>query len=142
MTQFYHRSLRFGLTQSGTEYKEAFALFDKGVYFVGIAFKNTGIKLIHTDGDGEITCRELGTVMRSLGQNPTEAELLDMIDEVDADGNGTVDFPEFLTMMARKAHDADEEEMRLSFNIYDRDGKGYITASDLTHFFRSCGKCR
>jgi calmodulin len=40
--------------------------------------------------------------MRSLGQNPTEAELADMINEVDADGNGTIDFPEFLTLMARK----------------------------------------
>ncbi len=40
--------------------------------------------------------------MRSLGQNPTEGELQDMINEVDADGNGTIDFPEFLTLMARK----------------------------------------
>lgn len=54
-----------------------------------------------TDGDGTITSTELGTVMRSLGQNPTEAELQDMINDVDADGNGTIDFPEFLTMMAR-----------------------------------------
>ena len=41
-------------------------------------------------------------MMRSLGQNPTEAELQDMINEVDADGNGTIDFPEFLSLMARK----------------------------------------
>ena len=50
------------------EFKEAFALFDK-------------------NGDGTINTKELGTVMRSLGQNPTEAELQDMINEVDADGN-------------------------------------------------------
>ena len=57
------------------EFKEAFSLFDK-------------------DGDGTITTKELGTVMRSLGQNPTEAELQDMINEVDVDGSGTIDFPE------------------------------------------------
>lgn len=31
--------------------------------------------------------------MRSLGQNPSESELQDMINEVDADNNGTIDFP-------------------------------------------------
>ena len=59
---------------------------------------------------GTITTKELGTVMRSLGQNPTEAELMDMIQEIDADGSGTIDFPEFLTMMARKMKDTDSEE--------------------------------
>ena len=46
------------------------------------------------------TTKEMGTVMRSLGQNPTEAALEDMINEVDADQNGTIDFPEFLNLMA------------------------------------------
>uniref|UniRef100_A0A3Q2XT84 EF-hand domain-containing protein n=1 Tax=Hippocampus comes TaxID=109280 RepID=A0A3Q2XT84_HIPCM len=59
--------------------------------------------------------------MRSLGQNPTEAELQDMINEVDADGNGTIDFPEFLTMMARKMKDTDsEEEIKEAFRVFDK----------------------
>ena len=45
--------------------------------------------------------QELGTVMRSLGQNPTEAELQDMINEVDSQSVGTIDFPEFLSLMAK-----------------------------------------
>ena len=43
-------------------------------------------------------------------QNPTEAQLQDMINGVDADGNGTIDFPEFSSLMARKKKDADTEE--------------------------------
>ena len=61
----YHELLM--IFETNLEFKEAFSLFDK-------------------DGDGTITTKELGTVMRSLGQNPTEAELRDMINEVDADG--------------------------------------------------------
>lgn len=50
-------------------------------------------RLIPPSPTGQITTKELGTVMRSLGQNPSESELQDMINEVDADNNGTIDFP-------------------------------------------------
>ena len=104
------------------EFKEAFSLFDK-------------------DGDGTITTKELGTVMRSLGQNPTEAELQDMINEVDADGNGTIDFPEFLTMMARKMKDTDsEEEIVEAFKVFDKDGNGFISAAELRHVMTNLGE--
>ena len=43
------------------------------------------------DSGGTITIKELGTVMRSLGQKITEAELQDMFNEVDADGIGTIE---------------------------------------------------
>lgn len=38
------------------------------------------------NNDGTITTKELSTVMRSLGQNPTDAEVQDIINEVDVDG--------------------------------------------------------
>ncbi len=38
------------------------------------------------DGDGTITTQELGTVMKNLGQNPSQAELRSMISEVDEAG--------------------------------------------------------
>ena len=42
---------------------------------------------------GVITTKELGAVMRSLGLNPTDSELRDIVKEVDTDNNGSVDFP-------------------------------------------------
>ncbi|TFK07491.1 Calmodulin [Platysternon megacephalum] len=104
------------------EFKEAFSLFDK-------------------DGDGTITTGELGSIMLSLGQNSTEAELQDMIGELDPDGSGTIDFPEFLSMMARKMRDTDsEEEIREAFRGFDRDKNGYISAAELRHVMTNLGK--
>lgn len=57
--------------------------------------------LVVKDGNGSISSKELGVAMRSLGQNPTEQELLDMVNEVDIDGSGTIDFAEFCQMMKR-----------------------------------------
>merc|ERR1712013_427951 len=104
------------------EFKEAFSLFDR-------------------DNDGTITTKELGTVMRSLGQTPTEQELQDMIHEVDTDGNGTIDFPEFLQMMAKKMKDTDsEEEIIEAFRVFDKDGNGFISAQELRHVMTSLGE--
>ena len=101
--------------------------------------------------------------MRSLGQNPSESELQDMINEVDSDNNGTIDFPgkltsnllpkssqelmvaspflEFLTMMARKMRDTDsEDEIREAFKVFDRDNNGFISAAELRHVMTSIGE--
>jgi calmodulin len=103
------------------EFKEAFSLFDK-------------------DGEGTITTKEVGSVMRSLGQNPTEAEVQDVINEVDADGTGTIELPEFLSWMAHKMKDTDaEEELIEAFKLFDRDGNGFISAAELRHVMTNLG---
>ena len=46
-----------------------------------------------TDGDGLISTQQLGRVMHSLGQNPTEADLQDLAYAMDTNESGTIDFP-------------------------------------------------
>ena len=104
------------------EFKEAFEIFDK-------------------DKDGYITTKELGDIMKNLGQTPSEAEMQDMINEVDIDGNGTIDFKEFLVLMARKMRDNDsEEELIEAFKVFDRDGNGLISNVELQHVMTSLGE--
>lgn len=84
---------------------------------------------------------ELGIVMRNMGQNPTDAELRQMISEVDADGNGLIDFAEFVTLMARKMNNADKDaEIKEAFNVFDKDGSGKISSEELRCIMKSLGE--
>jgi calmodulin len=79
--------------------------------------------------------------MKSLGQNPTEAELQDMINEVDAEGEGAIDFPEFLSLMARKMKETDTQlEMAEAFKVFDKNGDGTIAARELKHLVTQLGE--
>jgi calmodulin len=104
-------------------FKEAFNLFDK-------------------DGEGFINTNELASVLRSLGQNNTEAELQEMISEIDIDGNGSIDFPEFLTMMARKMKENNniKDEIHEIFKVFDKEGNGFISVAELSHVMISLGE--
>lgn len=79
--------------------------------------------------------------MRNMGQNPTEAELKQMISEVDADGNGLIDFAEFVTLMARKMNNTDKDaEIKEAFNVFDKDGSGKISKDELRSIMKSLGE--
>ena len=104
------------------EFKEAFNIFD-------------------VDGDNTISTKELDKVMKSLGQNPTDTELRELIHEYDNDGNGTLDFPEFLELMAKKMKQIDtEEELVEAFKIFDRDQDGYLKFNDIREIFKILGE--
>jgi len=95
------------------EFKEAFDEFDK-------------------DGSGTISNKELLHVLRSIGQNPTEDEILQLVIESDVNGDGTIDFPEFLEMMKRKSSETDQmESLKEAFKIFDKNKNGYIEAKEL-----------
>ena len=86
--------------------------------------------------DGTITTKELSTVMRSLGQNPTDAEVQDIINEVDVDGSGSMEFPEFCVMMVKKMSESNtENEVMEAYRVFDKDRDGFITRAELRMIF-------
>lgn len=53
-------------------------------------------QLFDKNQDGTIDKDELGDVFRSLGQHYTDAELTEMMAEIDSDQSGSIEFSEFL----------------------------------------------
>ena len=96
--------------------------------------------LFDKDSSGTITTKELGTVMRNLGQNPSEEELKQLIREVDLNGDGTIDFKEFLCLMVKKMDDSDiDQELQDAFKFFDGDKDGYITSLELRNAMNNLG---
>ena len=93
------------------------------------------------DGDGTLATKYIGTIMRSLGQSPTEADLHYIVRKVDADGSGCMDFPEFVTMMANhmKAEVDSKEDICTAFKAFDDKGSGIIPAEELRYALTNLG---
>merc|ERR1711934_511105 len=108
--------------QDKADFRKNFNLFDK---------KRTG----------SIPIADMGTVLRSLGQNPTEAELAALMEEVDKDKSGTVEFEEFVDLMSRtnKTKEQMEEEIKNAFLTFDADGSGFIDRQELVEAFTTMG---
>lgn len=104
------------------EMKEAFQLFDK-------------------NGDGFISAKELGVLMRTLGRNPTEDEIMNIMNEIDVDHNGKLDFSEFTIMMRDKLSGEDmEQEIKQAFRVFDRNGDGFISKNEFKHCMMHFGE--
>ena len=58
-------------------------------------------RLFDDDETGKITFRNLKRVAKELGENMTDEELQEMIDEADRDGDGEINEEEFLRIMKK-----------------------------------------
>ncbi|OCF58472.1 myosin regulatory light chain cdc4 [Kwoniella mangroviensis CBS 10435] len=101
---------------------EAFALFDK-------------------KGTGQVPKESLGELLRSLGQNPTQAEVQGL--ERGLQGGGTFGYEEFLNVLNRPdgwkpAGTADE--FIKGFQVFDKSGNGFIGAGELRYVLTQLGE--
>jgi Ca2+-binding EF-hand superfamily protein len=111
--------LRYFNAHEVSEFKEIFDLFD-------------------SDGGGSIDSSELGSVMRTLGKNPSPEELATLVKEIDADGSGEIEFDEFLTLLIY-IEDSDsgpsDGQLQAMFNKIDLTKKGTVTWTECSSFF-------
>ncbi|XP_071991169.1 myosin light polypeptide 6 isoform X1 [Engystomops pustulosus] len=108
------------------DYREAFALFDR-------------------TGDGKILYNQCGDVMRALGQNPTNAEVLKVLGNPKSDelNSKTLGFDQFLPMMQTIAKNKDQgtsEDFVEGLRVFDKEGNGTVMGSEIRHVLVTLGE--
>jgi Ca2+-binding EF-hand superfamily protein/catechol 2,3-dioxygenase-like lactoylglutathione lyase family enzyme len=83
-------------------------------------------------GDNAISKDDFGKILRRMGQNVTDQEARQLVEELDTDKSGSIKFKEFAKYMGPKLkpHHSNEELIE-AFNTIDRDDSGFINSEEL-----------
>lgn len=106
------------------EFKEAFALFDN---------KSTG----------SVPIEVVGTIVRSLGHNPSRGVISSIEEELSADQKTEVAFGDFLGILAKYFKDSNDDpatELNQAFKVFDKKGDGTINVTELIHILSTLGE--
>ncbi|KAK6173387.1 hypothetical protein SNE40_016848 [Patella caerulea] len=103
--------------------KEAFDLFDM-------------------NGDKRICSKELGSVLRAIGLNPTEKSLKEMLVKFDKNNSGFIDYDEYLECLDNFTCSSQEIEVQLrqAFLFFDKDKNGQLSIKELQNVLVSMGE--
>ena len=108
--------------ETKTDYKDSFNLFD-------------------TNHDGTINSQKIREIMQKLGKNPTEQQLIQIIENVAKPGSDKIRFDDFTDFMEKKNKENDTEiEIINTFQIFAVENNGLIPNEELFHIIRTFGE--
>ncbi|CAG2184379.1 neo-calmodulin-like [Mytilus galloprovincialis] len=95
--------------------------------------------------NGSICATELGTLLRAVGENPTQREIEYFIKSCDKNKNNVIEFEDFVALMEIIRRDAtrkedQEETLKRAFKIFDKDGNGTIDVKELERVTTQLGE--